>query len=51
MKKFWNWARDSSDERSLYLNGPIAEETWWGDEQTPAAFKNELLAGNGPVTV
>ncbi|MCL1965314.1 MAG: Clp protease ClpP [Firmicutes bacterium] len=58
MRKFWNWAepaskvRDSdTDERTLYLNGPIAEETWWGDEQTPAAFKKELLAGSGPVTV
>jgi len=52
MKKFWNWVRDETEEsRTLYLNGPIAEETWWGDEQTPAAFKKELLAGNGPVTV
>jgi len=52
MRKFWNWVRDeTSGERILHLNGPIAEETWWGDEQTPAAFKKELLAGNGPVTV
>ena len=58
MRKFWNWAEPASkvegasnNERALYLNGPIAEETWWGDEQTPAAFKKELLAGNGPVTV
>ena len=56
MRKFWNWvepqARDgASEERTLYLSGPIAEETWWGDEQTPAAFKKDLLAGSGPVTV
>ena len=58
MKKFWNWAepaskvRDStSEERTLYLNGPIAEETWWGDEVTPKQFKDELLEGGGPITV
>ena len=52
MKKFWNWVRnETSDERTLYLNGPIAEETWWGDEMTPKQFKEELSAGNGAVTV
>jgi len=53
MKKFWQWGvRNEADEsRTLYLNGPIAEETWWGDEQTPAAFKKELMSGSGPVTV
>lgn len=52
MKKFWNWVRDeTTGERTLYLTGPIAEETWWGDEVTPAAFKAELLAGKGPVIV
>ena len=52
MKKFWNWVRDETTKsRTLYLNGPIAEETWWGDEQTPAAFKKDLDAGSGPVTV
>ena len=52
MKKFWKWVRDeTSEERTLYLNGPIAEETWWGDEVTPKQFKKELLEGGGPVTV
>ena len=52
MNKFWNWVRDeTSGGRTLYLNGPIAEETWWGDEVTPAEFKKELLASSGPVTV
>jgi len=52
MKKFWNWVRDETGGgRTLYLNGPIAEETWWGDEVTPAAFKEELLSGSGSVTV
>jgi ATP-dependent Clp protease protease subunit len=51
MRKFWNWVRNSDEERTLYLNGPIAEETWWGDEVTPKLFKGELLSGSGNVTV
>ena len=52
IKRFWNWVRDKTgDDRTLYLNGPIAEETWWGDEQTPAAFRQELFADSGPVTI
>ena len=44
MNKFWNWVRDE-DGRTLYLNGTIAEESWFEDEITPAAFKAELMAG------
>jgi len=52
MKAFWNWVRNETDEtRTLYLNGPIAEETWWGDEVTPKQFKEELQAGSGDITV
>jgi len=51
MKKFWNWVRDSDQERTLYLNGVISDETWWGDEVTPKMFKDELLAGTGNITV
>ena len=52
MNKFWNWARDEdTGERTLYLCGVIAEESWYGDEVTPAAFKAELLAGEGDITV
>ncbi len=52
MKKFWNWVRDETgEERTLYLNGVISEETWWGDEVTPKMFKDELTAGTGNVTV
>ena len=35
----------------LDLNGPIAEETWWGDEVTPKMFKDELEEVVGDVTV
>ena len=51
MKKFWNWVRDSDEERTLYLNGVISDETWWGDEVTPRMFKDELTAGSGNITV
>ena len=45
MNKFWNWVRNSDESRTLYLNGTIAEESWFDDDITPAAFKAELLAG------
>ena len=53
MKKFWNWARDetSPDARVLRLEGTIAEESWFEDDVTPAAFKGELFSSTGPVTV
>ena len=50
MRKFWNWARDG-DNRVLRMDGVIADETWFGDEITPAAFRAELFAGNGPITI
>lgn len=53
MNHFWRWARDETvpDERTLYLEGIIAEESWFDDDVTPAAFKSELYAEQGPVTV
>ena len=53
MKKFWNWIRDETnpDARILRLEGAIAEESWFDDEVTPAAFKAELASGRGPITV
>ena len=35
----------------LFLNGTIAEESWYDDEVTPALFKEELMAGSGDITV
>ncbi len=51
MKKFWNWVRNSDESRTLYLNGTIAEESWFDDDITPAAFKAELFSGEGDITV
>lgn len=52
-RKFWNWVRNEGDsqERTLFLNGEISDETWYGDEVTPQLFKDELNAGNGNITV
>ena len=49
MKRFWNWVRNEDETRTLYLNGVIAEESWFEDEITPAAFKEELFSGSGPI--
>ena len=35
----------------LFLNGTIAEESWFDDDVTPQLFKDELNAGSGDVTV
>ena len=51
MKKFWNWIKDSDETRTLRLEGPIDEESFWGDEITPQMVRDELNAGEGDVTV
>ena len=38
-------------ERILFLNGTIAEESWFDDDVTPQLFKDELNKGNGNITV
>ena len=51
MKKFWDYIRNDAGERVLRLEGPIDEDSFWGDEVTPAAFRDELDAEDGDVTV
>ena len=52
MTKFWNWKnRTETAERTLFLNGTIAEESWFDDDVTPQLFKNELMSGSGNITV
>ena len=59
MKKFWKWKNQAQEnpaegtppERTLYLNGTIAEESWFDDDVTPQLFKDELFAGTGDITV
>lgn len=60
MKKFWKWknrtvtdqaGQETVTERTLFLNGTIAEESWFDDDVTPRLFKDELNAGSGDITV
>lgn len=38
-------------ERTLFLNGTIAENSWFDDDVTPKLFRDELMAGSGDITV
>ena len=52
MKKFWRWNKDeATQERTLYFDGCIANESWFEDDITPAAFRADLFADKGDVTV
>ena len=60
MKKFWKWTNKTAinqetqmetAERTLFLNGTIADESWFDDDVTPQLFKDELLSGSGDITV
>lgn len=60
MKKFWKWTnkmiqneetQEQTPERTLFLNGTIADESWFDDDVTPQLFKEELLSGSGDITV
>lgn len=60
MKKFWNWktrtvtnqeTQEQIQERTLFLNGTIAEESWFDDDVTPQLFKDELNSGSGDIIV
>ena len=60
MKKFWQWknkkvmnqeSQEEVLERTLFLNGTIAEESWFDDDVTPQLFKEELLSSSGDITI
>lgn len=60
-KKFWKWVRNKTpalenpeeeiESRTLFLNGTIAEESWFDDDVTPALFRSDLESGTGDITV
>lgn len=47
-KIFWNW---SNNENVLYIDGVIAEDSWFDDDVTPKLFANELKNKKGDITV
>lgn len=57
--KFWKWIRNKTnpemetptETRTLFLNGTIAEETWFDDEISPKQFKDELMEDSGDISV
>ncbi|MFA7087703.1 MAG: head maturation protease, ClpP-related [Aliarcobacter sp.] len=52
-RKFWVFQRGDPEkgETVLRLDGPIAKESWFGDEVTPALFLSELERHPGDLTV
>ena len=59
MNKFWKFKTvtnkidddNESTENVLFLNGIIAEESWYSDEVTPKMFREELGRYSGDITV
>lgn len=52
MNRFWKWMKNEAGaERDLYLDGAIAQDSWFKDDVTPAAFQAELKQHTGDVTV
>ena len=60
MKKFWKWkdmkvlnqeTQAEVVERTLFLNGTIAEDSWFDDDVTPQMFQEELVGGRGDISV
>jgi ATP-dependent Clp protease protease subunit len=64
MPHFWRWVRDETgdkpavgipgEERTLYINGTISGEDgllWYEDAVTAKAFKDDLAAGMGAITL
>ena len=61
MNKFWKFSTitnknendndNESTENVLFLNGVIAEESWYSDDITPKMFRDELDKYSGDLTV
>jgi ATP-dependent Clp protease protease subunit len=49
-RRFWNWLKNEQD-RTLFLDGYIAEDSWFDDDITPKQFKAELYSSDGNVTI
>lgn len=47
-KKFWSFRNIvETNKKELVIEGPISEESWWGDEATPSQLRQELAEFNG----
>lgn len=45
--QFWSWIRNHAGGDELRIDGEIADQSWWGDEVTPAIFRQQLDEHNG----
>ncbi|OKL48156.1 peptidase [Boudabousia liubingyangii] len=50
-RRFWDYTTAPDGKRVLELRGPIAPESWFGDETTPQQFRDELMSGSGDIIV
>lgn len=50
MRRFWNWVKNEND-RTLYFDGYIAQDSWFDDEISPKQFKAELYSADGDISV
>lgn len=49
-RKFWSWVKNEND-RTLYFDGYIAQDSWFDDDITPKQFKEELTSSSGDISV
>ena len=45
MKKFWNWVKNE-DDRTLYFDGYIAQDSWFDDDITPKKIQGRAYCRN-----
>lgn len=50
-KRFWAFEGGDGEPNALRLDGPISEESWWGDEITPEQFRADLAQHPGDLMV
>ena len=50
-RQFWNWVRNEDGTRTLTIDGVIAEESWFDDDVTPKAFREQLNTGAGDIVI
>lgn len=50
-QQFYRFAKNEAGNSELYIEGVIASESWYDDEVTPKAFREELAKHSGEITV
>ena len=49
--QFWDWVQNKDGTRTLTIDGVIAQESWFDDDITPKAFREQLNAGTGDIVI